>query len=112
MEYTLIRSRRKTLSIEITPRGELLVRAPARMPRREIQYFLESRRDWITAHLAKLEPAPEPLSAAELQFLAAMAKETIPLEPQPLLRGWALPSDTSRSAPRKPAGAAALCRVT
>ena len=78
MNYTLIRSRRKTLSIEITPRGELLVRAPSRMPRREIQYFLESRRDWITAHLAKLEPAPEPLSAAELQLLAAMAKETIP----------------------------------
>jgi predicted metal-dependent hydrolase len=78
MEYTLIRSRRKTLSIEITPRGELLVRAPSRMSRRDIQYFLESRRDWITAHLAKLEPAPEPLSAAELQLLAAMAKETIP----------------------------------
>lgn len=78
MDYTLIRSRRKTLSIEITPRGELLVRAPARMPRREIQYFLESRRDWITAHLAKLEPAPEPLSAAELQLLSARARETIP----------------------------------
>ena len=78
MNYTLIRSRRKTLSIEITPRGELLVRAPSRMPRREIQYFLESRRDWIAAHLAKLEPAPEQLSAADLQLLAARAKETIP----------------------------------
>ena len=78
MEYTLIRSRRKTLSIEITPRGEILVRAPARTSRRDIQYFLESRRDWIAAHLAKLEPAPEQLSAADLQLLAARAKETIP----------------------------------
>ena len=78
MEYTLIRSRRKTLSIEISPRGELLVRAPSRMSRRDIQYFLESRRDWIAAHLAKLEPAPEPLSTADLQLLAARAKETIP----------------------------------
>ena len=78
MDYTLIRSRRKTLSIEITPRGELLVRAPSRMSRRDIQYFLESRRDWIAAHLAKLEPAPEPLSTADLQLLAAKAKETIP----------------------------------
>ena len=78
MDYTLIRSRRKTLSIEITPRGGLLVRAPARMSRRDIQYFLESRRDWITAHLAKLEPAPEPLSTADLQFLTDRAKETIP----------------------------------
>ena len=78
MEYTLIRSRRKTLSIEITPRGELLVRAPSRMPRREIRHFLESRRDWIAAHLAKLEPAPEPLSAADLQLLASRARETIP----------------------------------
>ena len=78
MEYPLIRSRRKTLSIEITPRGELLVRAPARMSRRDIQYFLESRRDWIAAHLAKLEPAPEPLSTADLQLLSARARETIP----------------------------------
>ena len=78
MEYTLIRSRRKTLSIEITPRGEILVRAPSRMSRRDIQYFLESRRDWIAAHLAKLEPAPEPLSTADLQLLSARAKETIP----------------------------------
>lgn len=78
MDYTLIRSRRKSLSIEITPCGEILVRAPSRMSRREIQHFVESRRDWIAAHLAKLEPAPEPLSTAELQLLAAGAKETIP----------------------------------
>ena len=78
MEYTLIRSRRKTLSIEITPRGELLVRAPARMSRRDIQYFLESRRDWICAHLAKLGSPPLALTAEELQSLSLRAKDVIP----------------------------------
>ena len=35
-EITLIRSRRKSLAIEITPELQVVVRAPARMPVREI----------------------------------------------------------------------------
>ena len=34
MDYQLIRSQRKTLCVEIRPDGSLLVRAPARMPKR------------------------------------------------------------------------------
>ena len=78
MDYTLIRSRRKTLSVEITPRGEILVRAPARMAKRDIESFLASRHDWIRAHLAKLEPAPEPLTPEQLRHLSAEAKRIIP----------------------------------
>ena len=78
MEYTLIRSRRTSLSIEITPRGEILIRAPIRMSRKEIQHFLASRRDWIAAHLEKLGSPPPVLTADELHALALLAKDVIP----------------------------------
>ena len=45
MEYRILRSRRKSIAIEITPRGEVLVRAPSRMAKRDIQHFVESRQD-------------------------------------------------------------------
>ena len=38
----VIRSQRRTLSIQITPEGELVVRAPARLPQREIDRFLDN----------------------------------------------------------------------
>ena len=40
MEIRILRSRRKTLAIEITPRGEILVRAPMRLSKREIERFV------------------------------------------------------------------------
>lgn len=48
--YTLIRSRRKTLSLQITPQGELVVRAPLRLSQRVIQSFLEEKAGWIAQH--------------------------------------------------------------
>ncbi len=33
--YTLIRSARKTIALELTRQGDLIVRAPNRMPERE-----------------------------------------------------------------------------
>ncbi len=46
----LIRSARKSLSVEITSEGEVVVRAPLRMSQKEIDCFLESRRHWIEQH--------------------------------------------------------------
>ena len=77
MEYTIIRSRRKTLAIEITPQGNILVRAPLRMAKWDVQRFLESKQDWITAHLAKL-PVVTPLTAEEHNALIRSAKEALP----------------------------------
>ena len=78
MDYRILRSRRKTVAIEITPRGEVLVRCPLRFPKREIQSIVDSRRDWIGAHLAKLPPRGDTLSDAELEALAREAKLAIP----------------------------------
>lgn len=77
MEYTLVRSRRKTLAIEITPRGEVLVRAPLRMAMRDIRRFVESRQEWIGKHIAKTIPVT-PLTPEEHQHLIQAAKAYFP----------------------------------
>ena len=51
--YQIIRSKRKTIAIQITPSGEVLVRAPLRLSSKEIQAFVESKKGWITKHLSK-----------------------------------------------------------
>ena len=55
-EFTLIRSDRKTLALEIDRTGALIVRAPRRMSEETISRFLESRRAWI-AEKQKLQRA-------------------------------------------------------
>ena len=77
MEYTIIRSRRKSLSIEITPRGKILVRAPLRLAKRDIQRFVGSKQEWIASHLSKI-PSVTPLTAEEHQTLIRSAKQILP----------------------------------
>jgi len=77
MDYQILRSRRKTLAIEITPRGAVLVRAPLRLSKRDIQRFVDSRQSWIETHLAQI-PKAEPLSKEEHQALIRTAKKVIP----------------------------------
>ena len=77
MEYRILRSRRKTVAIEITPGGEVLVRVPLRLPKREIQRFVESRQDWITRHLEKI-PSVMALTPQEHQALIQAAKAYFP----------------------------------
>ena len=79
LEYRLIRSRRKTLSVEIKG-GEVVVRAPERLSKARIDAFLDSRRAWIEKQLEKSAElaAVEPISAEELEALARSAKEYIP----------------------------------
>jgi predicted metal-dependent hydrolase len=76
MEYHVIRSRRKSIAIEITPAGKVLVRSPLRASQRQIHQFVESKEHWIHSHLPK-EPVPT-LSPEELTALAKQAKESIP----------------------------------
>lgn len=85
-EITLIRSRRKSLAIEITPELQVVVRAPARMPVREINAFVQEKDDWIRAHLQQMaekkrlreQCREQALSKEELQELAAQAMKLIP----------------------------------
>ncbi len=47
----ILRSRRRTLALEITSAGELLVRAPLWLPRQQIDAFVRSHQDWSNAQL-------------------------------------------------------------
>lgn len=78
--HTLIRSDRKTVSIQITPAGDVILRCPRRMPKKEAEAFLESKRDWVEAHLAKLarQPVAQILSCEEIDDLARQAAADIP----------------------------------
>jgi len=75
MDYTIIRSRRKTISVEITPRGDILVRCPNRMKKADIETFLKSKEVWIKAHLPQEQV--KVLSDAEVSLLRQQAKEDL-----------------------------------
>jgi len=51
----VIRSRRRTISLEINGKGEVIVRAPFRASDRMIRAFVLSKSDWIDKHLSKIE---------------------------------------------------------
>ena len=50
IEYTLIRSDRKTTAIRVLTDGSVEVRAPRRLPVGEIERFLTEKRNWIEKH--------------------------------------------------------------
>ena len=86
MEYDLIRSKRKTLSVQIKPDGSVVVRAPLRYPQREIDRFLLDRADWIRIHREKMlkrqaEQEAHPVNAltdAQLRDLKRRASLAFP----------------------------------
>ncbi|MDO4280468.1 MAG: SprT family zinc-dependent metalloprotease [Peptococcaceae bacterium] len=70
MDYTLIRSSRRSVAIELRGDGALVVRAPRAMARREIDAFVASKSAWISAKRAILAEAASrqettPLSEGE-----------------------------------------------
>ena len=81
-QYELIRSRRKTLALEITPDCRVLVRAPLRLSQARIDAFVESHASWIARHLErqrqKAASAPPPSTAAEIAALKAAAHTILP----------------------------------
>lgn len=80
----LIRSNRKTISLEITPSGQVLVRAPRHMPEAEIRKFVEEKSSWLAKHLQKHQEAMASLQAEgtftdqEIERLVKLAKQVIP----------------------------------
>ncbi len=81
MDYQLIRSKRKTLAIEITRDARLVVRAPLRCSQARIEQFLQEKQDWITLHLQKMqqrrENHPEPTPEEEAR-LRKKARDLLP----------------------------------
>lgn len=76
--YRVIRSSRKTVAIQIMPDGEVVVRAPMRMPATAIHRFVEEKQGWIEKHRpTKGELLPK-FTKTELDELTKQAKVRIP----------------------------------
>lgn len=81
MDYTVIRSDRKTVALQINRDGELIVRAPKRFPKYKINKLVEKHRVWIEKKtdeaVSKKEKAQE-LSPEEIAVLKNRAREILP----------------------------------
>ena len=84
VDIKIIRSNRKTIALEITSVGEVIVRAPRYVSETEIKQFVESKSSWLTKHLQKRERNKDALqtegklSANELDRLMNLAKQVVP----------------------------------
>lgn len=80
----LIRSDRRTISLEITPAGQAIVRAPRRMSEAEIKRFIDSKSSWLAKHLQKQSEDVNSLQTEgsfteqEIARMMKLAKQIIP----------------------------------
>ena len=81
MEYTLIYSKRKTLSLTVQPDCTVLVKAPTGYPQAEIAQFVQAHEQWIvraTARQKQRAEAENALTEKRIQELRALADVEIP----------------------------------
>lgn len=82
-EVSVIKSNRKTISIQVKP-NEVIIRVPSKMKEKDIEKFVETKRNWIEKHLhsvsekQKLLENTELYSEEEIKEFAKKAKEIIP----------------------------------
>ncbi len=80
----MIRSRRKTVALQIAEDGHLIVRAPMRCPNKEIIAFIEKSEKWIQTNTAKVQQRNrelerlEPFSEQDIRDMADKAIGIIP----------------------------------
>lgn len=83
MDYQLIRSQRKTLSVSVGREQNIVVRAPMRLSVPRIEAFLKQHQGWIVQQLAVAEEKKRlreenTLTPEETQLLRQMAQEQLP----------------------------------
>ena len=80
-KYELVRSRRKTLAIEVDRTGRVVIRAPMRATGEQIERFVAAHADWIARaqarQRARLAAHPEPDEARRAELIRR-AKEELP----------------------------------
>ncbi len=81
--YTVIRSSRRTVALEITADLQVVVRAPQRMSARHIEQFVRDHEGWIAAHMAAQQRRQEASRARQVTpeqeiALRQQAAEIIP----------------------------------
>lgn len=84
MNVQIIRSKRRTISIQIKPDGSVQVRAPLRATNRDIERLLVEKQDWINKHVEEALSREErrqqtpKLTPEELKILVEDASIYIP----------------------------------
>lgn len=82
MEYEIIRSDRKTVAIQIKPGGRVVVRAPRRASKANIERIVEENLGWIEKNVEKLKKrakdTPDEPSDEQIKEYKRRAKEIIP----------------------------------
>ncbi len=81
-EYTLVRSKRKSLAIEVNRDLEVIVRAPFLLPKFTVEAFVKSREEWIEKAIEKMrekaQNTPVELSSEKIKELKKRAKDVLP----------------------------------
>lgn len=80
--YTIVHSNRRTIAVEVKPSGEVIVRAPSRMPDSAARAFAESKAEWIKTAVEKVNlrmqerqaALPPPFTGADGEQLPYLGK--------------------------------------
>ena len=80
IQYKVIRSARRTTSLEINRAGAVIVRCPVEMPEERIAALVEDHRPWLEKHLALMpkETTQSKLTPEELELLGQQAVTHFP----------------------------------
>ena len=121
MNIEIIYSSRKTIAIQVTRDGRVLVRSPRRCSRSYIDDFVSNNENWVLKHLARAKELGEqkesavsshpPLSATDRSRYIEIARDILPARQSIMRRimGVSL-TGASPSVSRRPAGEAAAVR--
>lgn len=80
IEYELIRSKRKTISIQVKSDGSVVVRSPMKTPKKYIDEFVIEKSDWIEKYVENARvrrenrPTEELLTTEEIDRLKRRAR--------------------------------------
>lgn len=79
LPYTLIRSKRRSLSLQINKHGELIARAPMRMSVDFIEDFINRKKDWIIKHQTRIQNSESRIQRKEYsdKQIVEMKKELL-----------------------------------
>ena len=88
IEYTVLRSRRRTMALQVTREAQVVVRAPLYAAEADIRHFVLAHEDWLSCQLARQRErlsAHPPRSPEEQEALRRQAKAQLP----GMVRHWA-----------------------
>lgn len=77
MQYQLIRSKRKTVCLEIDANGVLLVRAPRAMRKSDIDTLIQRKSQWIARTRERMQAQPKK-SDQDIPALTQAAQQYLP----------------------------------